>query len=340
MVDFSASGQARNRFDNLDGIEYRVLHYLIGLDNTKKTVEEKAQTDVLRKLLYYDGNDALDKEVPDNKIMKDIIWTGVANENARIFFTPRLEDAELLKGTVLKIYIDSIVPDNQIISTVNIGIDIVVNNNIIVVELPEVSSDFELDEMTVKGYNDDIKSLINKTNYRFYYNKHEYQYDKSGRIVLPTSRKNLEYSLGLGNTFIEKVEKDAEIWENDKKDALNNPDKHLLLIFNNRIEKLKKREDWEDLTKEQQNEQIQEEKEDAAKEYTRYEKISIPIKSRVSMIVKSVLSLLNGADVQGVGKIEFSRQKSIFNQAQYGIWNHRACEGMKIVMGVKMSGVS
>ena len=68
--------------------------------------------------------------------------------------------------------------------------------------------------------------------------------------------------------------------------------------------------------------------------------IQVQYKSRVTALTKAIISLLNGASVQGVGKITFSRKNSIFNQAQYGIWNHRNCEGMKIVMGVKMSGVS
>ena len=53
-----------------------------------------------------------------------------------------------------------------------------------------------------------------------------------------------------------------------------------------------------------------------------------------------MLSLLNGADVAGVGRMIFSRQHSIYNQSQYGIWNNRNFEGIKNVIGVSMSGVS
>ena len=63
-------------------------------------------------------------------------------------------------------------------------------------------------------------------------------------------------------------------------------------------------------------------------------------KSRVSVLSKAVLYLLNGADVQGVGRMEFSQQMNRYQQAQYTIWNNRNFEGIKIVMGVHMSGVS
>ena len=32
--------------------------------------------------------------------------------------------------------------------------------------------------------------------------------------------------------------------------------------------------------------------------------------------------------------------QSRYNQAQYGIWNNRNFEGMKVVLGATMSGVS
>ena len=68
--------------------------------------------------------------------------------------------------------------------------------------------------------------------------------------------------------------------------------------------------------------------------------VSVKTKSRVTVLTQAVISLLNGAEVAGVGKMIFSREQSIFNQAQYGIWNNRNYEGIKIVMGVSMSGVS
>ena len=68
--------------------------------------------------------------------------------------------------------------------------------------------------------------------------------------------------------------------------------------------------------------------------------VRVQTKSRVSVLVKAILSLLNGADVAGVGKLIFSRQNSIYDEAQYGLWNNRSFEGMKMIISTSMSGVS
>lgn len=68
--------------------------------------------------------------------------------------------------------------------------------------------------------------------------------------------------------------------------------------------------------------------------------IRISTRSRVTTLVEAVLHLLNGAHVEGVGNLEFSQEMSRFQQAQYGIWNNRNFEGIKIVLGCYMSGVS
>ena len=70
----------------------------------------------------------------------------------------------------------------------------------------------------------------------------------------------------------------------------------------------------------------------------------IPVKvetmSRVTLLSKAVLYLLNGAEVAGVGRMQFNAERSRYNLAQYGIWNNRNFEGMKIVISTIMSGVS
>ncbi|MBQ9318968.1 MAG: hypothetical protein IJR82_04990 [Bacilli bacterium] len=463
MIDMSASGQARNRFDALDGIEYRIIHYLLSLNN--KTEAEKAQVDIIRKLLCYDTSDALNKYTPSADTVSNLIWTGEENistdvigrygietgvtiDGARIFFTPRLEDSELLKGTLLKIYIDSIIPENTMISTVNIGIDIIVNNNVINVTVPDVFSEEELnnyknsietftfskeelinilgsdielseilgndldEEIELKGYefyNIIMKNLLLKTsNYKNLLeenDKHEY-------IIKPSTKlKQIYASLGASGNYIglQNIQDNEE--NDDSQNIYIKSDKTSVslikgqnCLFYNQLYKndLSNLNDinpkildaeftynfFDEYGKnidvmEEDGSIISKDEDDRAfkmkildngfmitclntnskiitvnvstnyqgrkysLDYTLYlnkvmPKVSLQVrqKSRVSLLVKAILSLLNGADVQGVGKIEFSRQKSIFNQAQYGIWNHRACEGMKIVMGVKMSGVS
>ena len=53
-----------------------------------------------------------------------------------------------------------------------------------------------------------------------------------------------------------------------------------------------------------------------------------------------ILYLLNGAEVAGVGRMQFNTERSRYNLAQYGIWNNRNFEGMKVVISTIMSGVS
>lgn len=62
--------------------------------------------------------------------------------------------------------------------------------------------------------------------------------------------------------------------------------------------------------------------------------------SRVATMMQAVLCVLNGANVNGVGLLEFSMEMSRFNQANYSIWNNRNFEGVKIILGSHMSGVS
>lgn len=68
--------------------------------------------------------------------------------------------------------------------------------------------------------------------------------------------------------------------------------------------------------------------------------VKVATKSRVTMLVQAILSLLNGADIAGVGPMQFNMNLSRYNQARYGIWNNRNFEGMKVVLGATMSGVS
>ena len=70
------------------------------------------------------------------------------------------------------------------------------------------------------------------------------------------------------------------------------------------------------------------------------EYLKVQTTSRVTALTKAILSLLNGADVQGVGRMIFSREQSIYNQSQYGLWNNRNFEGIKSVIGVTISGVN
>lgn len=223
MLDTSMSGMAYNRLSNLDGIEDRIIYHL--LNKSHKTEKEQQMVDTIWRILLYNDVDALKESVhPSDGYEFDDIEELICEDNStsqsekRIFRSPRLEDGWTEECSLIKVYIDSIIPQNHLNALVNIGIDVVVNSKIINLAVP------------------------NKTE----------------------------------NTFIDVV------------------DGHT---------------------------------------------IHVKTKSRVTTLTQNIIALLNGANVQGVGKVVFDREQSITNKAQYGLWNNRNYEGMKIVMGVYMSGV-
>lgn len=263
MIDCSMSGQAYNRLDNLDGIEDRIIIYLLSYYN--KNPREKAQVDIIRKILANDDIDALKSSVPSDEVIANLISNDNLDQSGkRVFRSPRLEDPKVMEGTILKVYVDSIIPDDHIVSTVNIGIDVVVNDKIINLKVPQADNEEDIEDM-----DDEMRQ--------------QYEQEQKERS-----------SNSLENNCVNEAD------VNESSGATN---LYVMALHDGKM-------------------------------------IQVQYKSRVTALTKAIISLLNGASVQGVGKITFSRKNSIFNQAQYGIWNHRNCEGMKIVMGVKMSGVS
>lgn len=218
MLDSSYAPSAFNRFVNLDGVEDRIIYYL--LSPNKKTPEELEQTHIIWKLLYYNDADALNRELPTYQQITSLICSDdITQTDKRIFRSPHFEDAWIAESTLLKIYIDQIIPTDRYKAVVNFGIDIITHNKCININPSDDDKTYPVD--TVDG-------------------------------------------------------------------------------------------------------------------------VEIPItgKSRVSTLLKAILFLLNGAHVQGVGNLEFSTMMSRFQQAQYGIWNNRNFEGIKVVLGCYMSGVS
>ena len=222
MIDRTSGGSAYNRFINIDGIEDRVIYYLLSPNN--KTDLELEQTHILWKLLCYDGIDALSQPLPKYSDVVNLVdKNNTTQTNFRIFRSPHMEDSWMVQCSLLKIYIDSIIPVDVYKSVVNFGIDVLTHNKIINVDIPQTE-----------------------------------EYNKLAPVI----------------------------------DTVDGVEYH------------------------------------------------ITQKSRVSMLVKAILYLLNGADIQGVGRMQFSQQMNRYQQAQYNLWNNRNFEGMKIIMGAYMSGVS
>jgi len=56
-------------------------------------------------------------------------------------------------------------------------------------------------------------------------------------------------------------------------------------------------------------------------------------------MLKTVIALLNGADVAGVGQLQFNRMLNRFIESKMGLINNRGVYGHRIIMGCMMSGV-
>lgn len=223
-VNFNnVSGGAYNRFVNLDGSEDRIIYHLLSPNN--KSPEQLRQTHIIWKLLCYPDIDAMLKPLPKySDVVKLICNDNTTQTNFRIFRSPHFEDGWIEQCTLLKVYVDSIIPQNNMIATVNYGIDIIAHNKTINVTIP----DDDPDNLCVSNVIDVVNGI----------------------------------------------------------------------------------------------------------------EVKVSTKSRVTMLTQAVLALLNGADIAGVGPMQFNMNQSRYNQAQYGIWNNRNFEGMKVVLGATMSGVS
>ena len=218
MIDTSESGMSYNRFRNLESIEDRIIYYL--LSPTNKSPEELRWVHTIWKLLMYNDIDALNKPLPKySDVVKLIQNDNISQADKRIFRSPYLEEGWQEQCSMLKIYVDTIIPKNHIWSIVNIGIDVLCHDKIINVKAEE-------------GY--------------------------EGSLI-------------------------------DEVDGI---------------------------------------------------KIKVETMSRVTLLSKAVLYLLNGAEVQGLGQLQFNAERSRYNLAQYGLWNKRNFEGMKIVISGMISGAS
>ena len=215
MIDLTSTKY--NRFVNLDGSEDRIIYYL--LSPNKKTPGELEETHKIWKLLMYNDIDALNHPLPKySDVIKLICNDNITQTNKRIFRSVHMEDAFTEQCTILKVYVDSIIPQNAYVAQVNYGIDVICHNKIVNIKAPNTED-----------------SIID---------------------------------------VVDGVE------------------------------------------------------------------IRVETKSRITALTQAILSLLNGADIAGIGNLQFNMENFRYNQAQYGIWNNRNFEGMKIVIGAMQSGLS
>jgi hypothetical protein len=111
-----------NKFHNLDSIETRVINYLrdTNTDDCNRLWKLLKYSDM--KALYKDNLSATDK--------KSLVYQDRNEADCRVFTFPYIEDNFTEVCSVIKVYMYSVKPVNHLVSTVNIGIDILTHNKI------------------------------------------------------------------------------------------------------------------------------------------------------------------------------------------------------------------
>ena len=144
MIDYN--NVAFNRFTNLDSIEDRIIYYLLSPNNKKP--QELEQTHIIWKLLMYNDLEALNKPTPKYQdVVKLIANDNISQTDKRIFRDLHLEDGWIEQCSLLKIYIDQVIPQNRAMANVLVGIDIITHNKITNVRVPQDDKTTWIDEV-------------------------------------------------------------------------------------------------------------------------------------------------------------------------------------------------
>lgn len=112
-----------NRFPNLDSLEWNIIMHLVNSDSIYASK--------LWKILKYDTEDCLLKPEVSRKDRLNLIYTNNGEASIkRVFMTPYIDDAWVEQSSHLHIYVGTIVPENNILSKVNIIVETIVHNKI------------------------------------------------------------------------------------------------------------------------------------------------------------------------------------------------------------------
>jgi len=115
--------QKFNRFTNLDSIEERIINYLIKSDSI--------YANRIWKLLKYADSKALLNDNLRKKQKAELVDNDSETQTKkRVFRYPFIEDAFTEQCSILRVYIDSIIPIDHLKSIVNVGMDLITHNKI------------------------------------------------------------------------------------------------------------------------------------------------------------------------------------------------------------------
>lgn len=117
------SGLDFNRYTNLDGVEWRIIQFLVD--------SESKHAQMLWKMLKYADENCLFQPDLTRKEKLGLIYrdTGLSTPK-RVFMMPYVDDAWEEQASRLDVYVESITPINQVTSRVNIGIEVLTHNKI------------------------------------------------------------------------------------------------------------------------------------------------------------------------------------------------------------------
>ena len=122
-----------NRFTNLDGIEDKILYYLLS-EEGKDNQQLKKIHEIWRIIFYNDEYCLIDDEnhpLPQYKdIVKLVDNSGVDQSGKRLFRYSFIEDTFEERCSQIRVYVDSIIPINHLTAQVNIGVEVIIHNKL------------------------------------------------------------------------------------------------------------------------------------------------------------------------------------------------------------------
>ena len=113
-----------NRFVNLDAIEERIINHFV-------TSDSESANRICKLLKYADSRALLYPNLSIKEKAELVDMDSTKQEEKRFFRSPFIEDAMTVQCSLIRIYIDSIVPKNHLNAIVNVGFDIVTHNKIV-----------------------------------------------------------------------------------------------------------------------------------------------------------------------------------------------------------------
>lgn len=120
FMDFK--GPDFNLFSNLDSVEYRIINYIKESDTP--------EANRIWKLLKYSDPKALFKENLTQEDKAKLIYFDEDQNSKRVFGFNFQEDLFDETCSLIKVYVDSIVPTNHLLSLVNVGFEILSHDKI------------------------------------------------------------------------------------------------------------------------------------------------------------------------------------------------------------------